>query len=119
MQVSKECKIAYIEDDNVVLEMVSLSLRRHYKDVYNARNGEDGIEMILQENPDIIITDLSMPVMGGLEMVQLLREEHGVDIPVIVTTAHDALDDMQGYFAAIIRKPINIKNLVTAIEALC
>ena len=118
MKITKACKIAYIEDDKIVIMMVSKSLSRHYETVLNADDGEKGLALVIKEKPDVIITDLEMPGINGMEMITLLREKYNIMTPVIVTTGNTSIDDPHGYVSHLISKPINIKTLATLIELL-
>ena len=83
----KELTVLYVEDEISVMEEVSDMLSLKVGKLYTASNGEIGYEIYNKnKNIDIIITDIRMPVMGGLEMIELIRKENS-DIPVIVTTA--------------------------------
>ncbi|MCD8493583.1 MAG: response regulator [Geovibrio sp.] len=83
--------------------------------MYQASNGREGLEMFLEHKPDIIITDIRMPVMDGLSMAEQIRE-HNTDIPIIITTGHN---DEEFFLRSIdmsidkyIKKPINFKEFI-------
>ncbi len=115
----KNLVILYVEDDKDVMTQTKLILDDFVKEVYTADNGEDGLKMALELPIDIIVADINMPKMNGIDMLKKLREEHEKDIPCIITTAHtdteylmDAINlKVDGY----IIKPINIKDLINTI----
>ena len=87
-ELLKDMTILYVEDDKDVKEHIKVVLKDDVKELYIASNGEEGLELYSQKNPDIIITDINMPKMDGLSMLKQIRQiDH--DIPVIVLTAYD------------------------------
>lgn len=82
-------KVLVVDDDPNILDMVTEQLTRHsdFK-VTQASNGQEGIDRVAEQRPDLIILDLMMPVMDGFTMLEHLdRESDTRDIPVIVITA--------------------------------
>jgi two-component system alkaline phosphatase synthesis response regulator PhoP len=81
-------KVLVVDDEIHIVHVVAVKLRNNDFEVISAGNGEEGFKLACEEKPDIIIADLKMPVMTGLEMVEKLRGcEQTKDIPVIVLTA--------------------------------
>ncbi|MEO5364124.1 MAG: diguanylate cyclase [Magnetococcus sp. DMHC-8] len=81
----------YVEDDAQIREQLQQYLSRRLGTVLTADNGQLGLELYRQRAPDLIITDLLMPVMDGLTMIRALRETDATT-PVIVTTAYSDED---------------------------
>lgn len=80
-------KAAVIEDDHDLQYIYKLKLEREGFEVATAANGEEGLEVIKEFKPDIVLLDLMMPIMNGTEMLARLRsEEWGSSIRVIVLT---------------------------------
>ena len=80
-------KIAIIEDDQAISQMYRFKFEAEGYTVETAENGRLGLELAESLKPDIILTDLMMPEMGGEEMLGLLRAtDWGKDIKVIVLT---------------------------------
>jgi len=79
--------VLYVEDEEEVRSVYERFLKRRVKHVLVAINGQEGYESYLKHKPDLIITDINMPIMNGLEMCSLIRDEN-VDVPIIVTSAH-------------------------------
>ena len=94
-------------------------LEMYVKELYLAYDGEEGVELFLKHRPDIIITDIQMPKMNGLEMISKIRETD-TDIPIIVTTAFNEVEylfksinlHVDGYQI----KPLNFKELIKSLE---
>lgn len=103
-------KVLYVEDELIVREPFAEMLNRRVQQVIVAENGEVGLKNYQVHNPDIIITDIKMPVMDGLTMVAKIRETNR-QIPVIITTAFEFKD----YLKKSIEVGVN-KYLVKPIE---
>ena len=80
-----DLKILYVEDEEVVRNTICEMLRRRVKDVIIAEDGAKGLEKYLLEEPPIVITDIKMPVMGGIELLNKIHEKD-IQIPVILIT---------------------------------
>lgn len=114
-------KILLVEDDSTLSFIVQDALTREGFDVVCAPNGESGLKMFEEYNPDIIVADVMMPKMDGFEMVRLIRLTAPA-VPVLFLTARTALDDVVKGFELgandYIRKPFQILELVVRIKAL-
>ena len=78
-------KILIIEDDQALLGLVKLVLERAKYDVYCAANGSDGILLNAKEDPDLILLDLHMPEMDGIETLRNIRADDDGVLVVILT----------------------------------
>nr|WP_321411102.1 two-component regulator propeller domain-containing protein [uncultured Carboxylicivirga sp.] len=112
--------ILIVEDNLEIANYLKTSLNSYYNCLI-AANGVEGIRLAKQENPDVIITDIMMPQMDGLEMTQQLKEDFSTcHIPVIMMTAKtDVQDQITGIETgaeAYITKPLNIKYLKAVID---
>ena len=83
--------VLYVEDDEVTREMYSLFLSSIVGVLITAKNGAEGLEAYHTHHPDIIITDITMPVMDGLEMLKHVHTSN-ITIPAIILSAVDASD---------------------------
>lgn len=80
-------KIAIIEDDSVINQMYRMKFEAAGFDVATASDGEAGVAMVKKFTPEIILMDLQMPRMGGLEALDIIRKSTwGATIPVIILT---------------------------------
>lgn len=73
MENLKGLTILFVEDEEDSREPISQILKRRFKTVYVAENGEEGYELYKKHKPDIILTDISMPKLNGLEMSRRIR----------------------------------------------
>lgn len=87
-------KIGIIEDDEVLLKMLTRELREVHFDVVEASDGITGLELAEKEKPDFLILDVSLPKMDGFEFFEALREkEFGAKIPVIFLVGRHAEEE--------------------------
>lgn len=120
MNKKDNISILYVEDQNDVRLFLSKILSRHFSKVFLAENGKEGLEFYKANKPDIIISDIKMPVMDGLSMSARIKEIDPT-AKIILTTAHS---DMEYFLHSIdiginqyILKPIDRDKLFAAIES--
>ncbi|MEX0780838.1 MAG: response regulator [Balneolales bacterium] len=114
--------ILIVDDEQDILDLISYNLESEGFEVLKAENGQDGIKLVKQHKPNLVLLDIMMPKMDGLEVCEKLRKEQSVqNIPIIFLTARgdeqtevDGLDRGADDF---ITKPISIKKLVSRIKA--
>ncbi len=85
-------KIAVIDDDEKITSMLRRSLAFEGYSVVTANHGAEGLKVILQENPSLVILDVMMPHIDGWEVCRRIRES-GSDVPVLMLTAKDEISD--------------------------
>lgn len=117
---SSDCRILVIEDNPDVASYIGSALSEHYA-VHYASNGQEGLNRALDLMPDLIITDLMMPQMDGLELCRRVRADQILDhIPIIVVTAKITEEErIQGFEAgadAYLAKPFNSDELRAIVE---
>lgn len=115
----KSSSVLYVEDDEDIREQLSRFLRRRVGTLYVAENGQVGLETWLQYRPEVVVTDIMMPVMSGLKMAEAIRRENP-SVPIIVTTA---FNETEFFLKAIdlgidkyVLKPVNTELLLQAIQ---
>jgi len=81
-------RILLVDDDLSGRDALAGALRERYE-VFVASDGRQGVEMAARVRPDLVVTDVSMPVLDGIAMVRELREQQGLRVPVIFLTAFD------------------------------
>jgi CheY-like chemotaxis protein len=116
-------KILLVEDNEMNRDMLSRRLIRKGHEVVMAVNGQIGVEMASSENPDIILLDMSLPVMDGWTAAKHLKADPVTrDIPIIALTAHAMAEDKEKALAAgcddYDTKPVEFKRLREKIAAL-
>lgn len=115
----KDFIILYVEDEPSVRAQTCLILNDFVKEIIVAKDGEEGLRIACEQEVDLIITDIMMPNMDGITMLKTLRNEHGKQIPAIITTAFTEtdylLEAIKLRVEGFITKPINIKDLINTI----
>jgi two-component system, OmpR family, response regulator VicR len=122
MSASQTVKIVCIEDDREMIDLVKLILMRKGYSVHGAEGGEEGLKLVREVHPDLVLLDLMMPDMDGWEVYQQMKADPDTrDIPVIVVTAKaQSIDKILGLHIAkvsdYITKPFGPSELIQSIE---
>lgn len=116
-------KILIVEDNEMNRDMLSRRLTKRGYEISMAFDGKQGVEMAQAEAPDLILLDMSLPVMDGWEAAGVLKaDERTKAVPVIALTAHAMAGDMEKALEAgaddYDTKPVDLKRLLGKIEAL-
>lgn len=99
MSSKKQSKILVIDDESDVLRVVELNLRAAGLEVITAIDGRAGIKVAKQLKPDLILLDVMMPGMSGLDVLMELKwDKKLMKIPVIMLTAKSTVGDMEHAF---------------------
>ncbi|WP_018753090.1 response regulator transcription factor [Paenibacillus sanguinis] len=113
--------ILVIDDDEKITSMLRRGLAFEGYDVFTARNGAEGLSMILSEDPDLIILDVMMPQVDGFEVCRRLREG-GSTVPVLMLTAKDEVENrVKGLDTGAddyLVKPFALEELLARVRAL-
>ena len=122
MVESKRPTILVIDDDHMLLTMISRILEQTGYEVRTIDNGEEALQYAADHLPDLIILDLMMPHMNGLEVCRRLKANPDTSlIPVILLTANDIIDDkVAGFELGVqdyITKPFNTKEFISRVKS--
>jgi DNA-binding response OmpR family regulator len=115
-------RVVYIEDEQEMIDLVRLILSRKGYEVIGATGGRDGLDLVRQSLPDLVLLDLMMPDMDGWEVYQQMKAEESTRmIPVIVITAKaQSIDKVLGLHIAkvedYISKPFSPQDLIESVE---
>ncbi len=111
--------ILYIEDDEGVRSVNLRILNRMFKEVFEASDGLEGYELYLSKKPDIILSDIKMPNMDGIELIKKIREKDD-KTKIIITTAFSdekyLLDAVELKLERYLVKPLTKRNLIPALQ---
>ena len=110
-------RVLLAEDNEDNFNMLSRRLTRQGLDVIGARDGQEAVSLAEKENPDVILMDISMPVMSGLDATRAIRDNPATrGTPIIALTAHVGKKDRDSCFDAgcdaFEGKPVNFRNLM-------
>ncbi len=115
-------KVLIVEDNEMNRDMLSRRLQRKGFDVEIAVDGQEGVDMAASGSPDVVLMDMSLPVIDGWEATRRLKADAATrSIPVIALTAHAMEGDREKALEAgcddYDTKPINFKRLLEKIES--
>jgi len=116
-------KILLVEDNEMNRDMLSRRLTRNGFEVVIAVNGQEGVDLAVSEKPDLILMDMSLPILDGWEATrQVKAHPQTAKIPVIALTAHAMAQDKADAMAAgcdeFDTKPVELPRLMGKINAL-
>ncbi|MGD8412848.1 MAG: response regulator [Candidatus Latescibacterota bacterium] len=118
----KQEKIVIIEDESDILEVIAYNLRREGYEVFESQDGEDGLSLIEKHAPDLVVLDLMLPTIDGIELCRKLKSEPLTRaIPVIMVTAKgEETDIVLGLGVGAddyVPKPFSPKELTARVKA--
>ncbi|MDP3732145.1 MAG: response regulator [Candidatus Omnitrophota bacterium] len=118
---NKGVKVLIVDDEEIVREVLSYAIKGRGFIIEDARNGREALEKVAQGRPDIIILDVAMPEMDGLQVCKQLRENpYTRNIPIIFLSAQRDIDKfiqgMPGAAIKYIAKPCDIEYLLKQID---
>ena len=114
--------IVCIEDEPDMIDLVRLILGRHNYEVHGALGGREGLELVHELKPDLVLLDLMMPEMDGWQVFQTIRVEEEIsETPVIILTAKaQSIDKVLGLHIArvndYVTKPFGPQELLTSVK---
>jgi two-component system phosphate regulon response regulator PhoB len=120
--MTKREKIVVIEDEADILEVLQYNLKREGYTVIASRDGEEGLDSVRRENPDLVLLDLMLPGLDGLEVCKRLQADPvTANVPVIMVTAKgeetDVVSGLQIGADDYVTKPFSPKELLARVKA--
>jgi len=114
-------RILVVEDNETNMYLITFILKKNGYEVIEARSGEEGIELAVKEKPDLIIMDIQLPKIDGLETTRRIREsEANGTIPIVALTSYAMTGDrekaMQAGCTGYIEKPIDTETFMGEVE---
>ncbi|MEZ4501094.1 MAG: response regulator transcription factor [Dehalococcoidia bacterium] len=113
-------KLLVVEDDRAILETIAFNLERDGHEIVTASNGASGLRLAREQDPALIILDLMLPGMHGLDVCRLVREEQAT--PIIILTARDTeqerIDGLDLGADDYLTKPFSMRELRARVSAL-
>jgi DNA-binding response OmpR family regulator len=116
-------KILIVDDEPHIVKMVELRLKAHGYNVVAAYDGQEGLDKVKQEKPDLIILDLMLPKLDGYKVCDTLKaDEECKDIPIVMLTASAELENVKSGLQkgadSYLTKPFKPETLLGIIEGL-
>jgi YesN/AraC family two-component response regulator len=115
MERLKQMTVLFAEDEDLPRKSIGNFLKRQVGVLDVAENGKQGLDLFTAHRPAIVITDLEMPEMNGMEMIRRIREQ-GESVPIIITTGYDDDEHCSELADRTLIKPIIFSKLLEAIE---
>ncbi len=115
-------KILVVEDEPDIRKLVNYNLAQEHFRVLEAEDGEQGLKMVQRERPDLVILDLMLPGLSGMELCKILRERHETEkLPVLMLTAKageaDRIVGLEMGADDYLAKPFSPRELVARVRA--
>jgi two-component system alkaline phosphatase synthesis response regulator PhoP len=122
-QPTKGHTLLLIDDEQDILEFLSYNLKKEGFTVFTASNGEEGVRLTQQLHPSLILLDVMMPKMDGIETCQVIRKDLNITQPIIafLTSRSEDYSQIAGFEAGgddYITKPIRPRLLISKVESL-
>ena len=116
-------KILIVDDEKDILEFLSYNLQKEGYEIFRANNGNSALKVAKKEVPDLIILDVMMPEMDGIETCEKIREIDSLDSTLILflTARSEEYSELAGFSAGAddyVTKPIKPKLLISRVNAL-
>ena len=114
-------RILVVEDNEANMYLISFILRKGKHQIIEVRTGEEGVELAVKEKPNLLIMDIQLPGIDGLEATKRIREsEANEELPIIALTSYAMAGDKEKALKAgctgYIEKPINPETFIAEIE---
>jgi DNA-binding response OmpR family regulator len=113
-------KILVVDDIKYLRDSIVFYLQSEGFTTLEAEVGQEGLQVALNEKPDIIISNIEMPVMGGFEMAEKLKKNN-LNIPVLFITAipsQEVIDKARQLGAGYFEKPVNLDEVIKKFKAI-
>lgn len=109
-------RVLLVDDNEELLKLYSIFLKRY--EVITAKNGKEGVELYMKYHPDIVIMDIKMPIMDGIEATRIIKE-YDKDAKIIGATAyHDKYAEkmLEAGAIEVMKKPFKYREILNLIE---
>jgi two-component system response regulator VicR len=112
-------KILVVDDERAIVDILKFNLQREGYTVITAYNGEEGLQIFEREQPDLVLLDIMMPKMDGLQVCKVIRNKY--DTPIIMLTARaEEVDKVLGLELGaddFVTKPFSVRELMARVKA--
>jgi chemosensory pili system protein ChpA (sensor histidine kinase/response regulator) len=117
-------RVLLVEDTDELRRLYSRVLQRHGFEVREASNGEEALARLGEQEPDLVLTDIMMPVLDGIELIRQIRANPAMDrMPVVAVTASAAgeIEQLARDVGAmdVLFKPVELPALLSCVAAYC
>ncbi|MGG7048362.1 MULTISPECIES: response regulator transcription factor [unclassified Campylobacter] len=118
-EILKNVKLLVVDDDDMLRQGLEVSLRSYVSEIFLCKNAADALECFKKHSPNLILSDIQMPKMNGIQMAQIIRKDDE-NVPIIFLTAFDSDENMLGALElksqAMLKKPFDKRELVMSLS---
>ncbi len=115
-------RIIVVEDDNNILELITYNLTENSYEVDTAQTGNDALEKIIKNNYDLIVLDIMLPGVNGIDICKTIRNDYKSNVPIIMLTAKsEEIDKLLGLELGAddyMTKPFSVRELVARVKTI-
>ncbi|CAM2864746.1 response regulator [Helicobacter burdigaliensis] len=115
----KKIRVLYVEDEEDILKFAKMVLEDYVGELYVAKNGKEALEILKEHNIDVVISDILMPKLNGIELVREIRKNTLLNVAVVIATAHTEtqylLDCIELKVDGYVLKPIDVNELLNTL----
>ena len=121
LEITKKLRVLYVEDEDEARESMLMVLNNFFSSIDIATNGKEGLEKFIKNSYDLVITDITMPYMNGIDMMNKIKEL-APETKVIILSAHNDKENMlkaiEEQADGFLLKPLDMKKLVALLKKL-
>lgn len=121
--LTKDLTILYAEDEEWLRTNMTDTLKRLFKNVLIAEDGREALELYRTNEVDLILTDINMPHMNGVELLEAVKDSNDLPVPSVVLTAHNESEMMQQLIDLnidkFLNKPVDKEKMIVALYKVC
>jgi two-component system, chemotaxis family, chemotaxis protein CheY len=123
LNLDKRNPVIVVDDEEIMLQLIESFLANHgFTDIRKAKNGQQALITMLNCNPSLVITDIDMPIMNGLQLIkQIRRKQRFINVPILALTANKDKDKVikilkSGVDGYLIKEVVKEDELIHRIE---
>lgn len=108
--------LLFVDDEEIIWQALETPMRRRFREVYYACNGVEALEIFHRMQPSVVVTDIQMPLMDGMELIRQIRQTAPQPLPIVVISAYNEPEHHSNLADRHVCKPVNLYLLLDAIR---
>jgi len=122
-ELSSSLNILYAEDEEMLRESMQITLAKLFKNIYVAKNGQEAFEHFKKEDIDLVVTDINMPIMSGIELISSIHKYSDEEVFITVVSAHTESKLLTSLINmginSFLNKPLDKQHLINSLYKTC